>query len=342
MTYGSTVPTIAAGFDGSPSAAAALDWAALEANRTGAILRIICVVHCPGMLAGTLETAPTLPPSLLNRAHELAADAALGARKVLDSGRVETQIVVGAAAEALVSATQSVQLLVVGNRGRSELASTVLGSVSFAVTAHAHCPVVVVGEGAVVVGPQHGVVVGVDGSSAGDRALDLAADVAAHAGAPLRIICAWDLPAAESWAHAYWETASPDADWARTQHDVAVKVVTAAAERAQSAHRGLVASSEVLQGQAGPVLGAASRHAGLVVVGSRGLGGFSGLVLGSVSHHVIHSSACPVMVVRKRPSDRPVTTRRDDVMAGSRTVTWWDPEREGRPDDDPYLSPRRS
>ena len=297
-TETSTVQTIAAGFDGSAPAAAALDWAANEANRRGVTLRIISVVNYPGMAAGTLESAPILPASLLNRAHELAAEAALRARKVLDAARVETQIVIGAAAEALVTATKSVQLLVVGNRGRSELFSTVLGSVSFAVAAHAHCPVIVVCEGAVAVGPEHGVVVGVDGSSAGDRALDVAADVAAHAGAPLRIICAWDLPAADSWAFAYWQTASPDSDWARTQHDVAVKVVTAAAERAQSQHRGLVATSEVRQGPAGAALTGASHDAGLVVVGSRGLGGFPGLVLGSVSHHVVHGCACPVMVVR--------------------------------------------
>ena len=201
----SALPVIAVGFDGSVPAAAALDWAALEARRTGATLRVISVVDYPGLHTGTPESAPILPASLLNRANKVSAEAASRARKVLDSGKLETQIVIGAAAEALVTATQSVRLLVVGNRGRSDLASTVLGSVSFAVTAHAHCPVVV-GEGSVLVGPQHGVVVGVDGSCTGDRALDLTADLAAHAGA--------------------------------------------------------------------------SHDAGLVVVGSRGLGGFTGLVLG--------------------------------------------------------------
>jgi len=185
-------------------------------------------------------------------------------------------------------------------------------------------------------------VVGVDGSPSGDRALDLAADLAAHAGAPLRVICAWDLLAADSPAFHHWETASPEADWARTQHDVAVKVVTAGVQRAKSRHRMLVATGDVLQGPAGAVLACASDHAGLVVVGCRGLGGFTGLVLGSVSHHVIHSCACPVMVVRTRPSDRPATAHQEDVMAGSRTVTWWDHEPEGRPHDDPHIPPRRS
>lgn len=343
MSETMTRPVIAAGYDGSPAAAAALDWAALEASRTGAIVRSISVVHYPGMPAGTPDSAPILPASLLNRAYELSAEASSRAGNVLDSDSVETQIVIGAAAEALVSATQSVGLLVVGDRGRSEFAATVLGSVSFAVTAHAHCPVVVVSEHAAPVGPQYGVVVGVDGSSAGERALDLAADVAAHAGASLRIICAWDLPTADAWAFAYWETASPDADWAFTQHDVAVRVVAAAVDRVRAQHRGLVPTGEVFQGQAGEVLGRASRKAGLVVVGSRGLGGFSGLVLGSVSHRVIHSCVCPVMVVRTRPSERlaQAPARPEQVMAGSQPVKWWNPDWEGRPDDDPHIPPRR-
>ena len=313
----STWGTIAVGYDGSAPAVAALDWAASAANRTGATLRIISVVHSPGMPAGTLESVPILPAGLLNRAHELAADAALRARKALDPSKVETQIVIGSEAEALVTATDSVQLLVVGNRGRSQLSSTVLGSVSFAVAAHAHCPVVVVRERAVVVGPEHGVVVGVDGSSAGDRALDVAADVADQAGAPLRVISAWDLPAAHSWALLYWQTAAVDSDWARTQHDVAVKVATAAAERAQSQHPGLVVTSEVHQGPAGAALTGASYHAGLVVVGSRGLGGFAGLVLGSVSHAAIHGCASPVMVVRNSTSNQPATARAHVTMVGS-------------------------
>lgn len=290
---------IAVGYDGSAPGTAALEWAALEARRTAGSLRIISVVHYPGMPASSLESSPILPGSLLNRAHKLAAEGALLARKVLAPDLVETQIVIGAAAEALVTASRSAQLLVVGNRGRSERASMVLGSVSFAVTAHAHCPVVVVRKDGFVVGPEHAVVVGVDGSSAGDRALEVAAGIAAHAGAPLRVVCAWDLPAADSWAHSYWETASPDGDWARTQHDVATKVALVAADRAQSQHSDLVVTTEVLQGPAGTALTALSGDAGLVVVGSRGLGGFTGLVLGSVSHHVINDSACPVVVVRQ-------------------------------------------
>lgn len=318
VTSAPTWATIAVGFDGSAPAVAALDWAARAAGQLGASLRIISVVQYPGVPSGALESVPNLPASLLTGAHELVADAASRARTVLDAPKVESQIVIGTAAEALVSATESAQLLVVGNRGRSQLLSTVLGSVSFAVAAHAHCPVIVVREGAVAVGPEHGVVVGVDGSPAGDLAVDVAADVATRTGAPLRIISAWDLPAADSWALSYWETASVDTDWARTQHDIAAKVGTAAVERATSAHPHLVATSEVHHGPAGAALNDASRDAGLVVVGSRGLGGFSGLVLGSVSHNAIHGCACPVMVVRNGSADPTTTGSGAAMMMGSR------------------------
>lgn len=153
-----------------------------------------------------------------------------------------------------------------------------------------------------MLGSEHPVVVGVDGSLAGDRALDAAADIAAHAGAPLRIISAWEMWAEDTWASASWESELPVADWARTQQNAAVRVVTKAADRARWQRAGLAVTGEVHKGPAGVALTSA-HDAGLVVVGSRGLGGFSGLVLGSVSHNVIHSCDRPVMVVPASTSE---------------------------------------
>ena len=274
------------------------------------------MVHYPGMPAGTVEAVPILPAGLLNRAHELAADAGCEHARswTRQGGDPDGHRHCGAGPG---QASESVQLLVVGNRGRSKLRSTVLGSVSLAVAAHAHCPVIVVREGAVVVGPEHGVVVGIDGSLAGDRALDVAADVADRAGAPPGSSRPGTCRPQTPGRSPYWETAPLEGDWARTQHDIAVKVGAAAADRAQAQHPGLVATSEVHQGSAGAALIGASDQAGLVVVGSRGLGGFAGLVLGSVSHHVIHACVCPVMVVRKSTSNRPETARADVMTVGS-------------------------
>jgi nucleotide-binding universal stress UspA family protein len=66
----------------------------------------------------------------------------------------------------------------------------------------------------------------------------------------------------------------------------------------RAAHPELALETEVLYGEPGHVLGELAQRAGLVVVGSRGRGGFAGLLLGSVSHTVIHEAPCPVMVVR--------------------------------------------
>ena len=70
-------------------------------------------------------------------------------------------------------------------------------------------------------------------------------------------------------------------------------------ERLQSAHPGLAVHAHVVEGHASEVLVEASRHAGLLVVASRGHGTFSGIVLGSVSQHCVTHAACPVVVYRQ-------------------------------------------
>jgi nucleotide-binding universal stress UspA family protein len=66
------------------------------------------------------------------------------------------------------------------------------------------------------------------------------------------------------------------------------------------AHDGVEVTTDVVQGSGAAVLVEASERADLVVVGSRGHGGFTGLLLGSVSTQVVHHAACSVMVVRER------------------------------------------
>jgi nucleotide-binding universal stress UspA family protein len=171
--------------------------------------------------------------------------------------------------------------------------------VAFAVSSHARCPVVVVrGDGTTVPGPDRPVVVGIDGSPAAAAALRFGARTAAETSAPLVLVGAWHPPAGDTWEAAYWVTMTPGEGAGAAAERATQDVLDRARDVARDAHPGLEVRTEAIGGSAGRVLADASKGAGLVVVGARGRGGFSGLLLGSVSHAVIHRATCPVAVVR--------------------------------------------
>ncbi|NSC24849.1 universal stress protein [Streptomyces albus subsp. chlorinus] len=134
------------------------------------------------------------------------------------------------------------------------------------------------------------VVVGVDGSPHSLRALDRAADEAHRRGAELRVLCGGTPPR---------RTAVPETDADRERMRQAGKeVADAAAERARARVPGLSVTASGVREPAAEALVRASREADLTVVGSRGHGGFRGLLLGSVSLRLAAHAAGPLMVVR--------------------------------------------
>jgi nucleotide-binding universal stress UspA family protein len=175
-------------------------------------------------------------------------------------------------------------LVVIGSRGRGPLASALLGSVAFNVAASAKCPVIVVtGDPANrSAGPERPVVVGADGSAAAAAAVAFAAGRAADASADLEIVAC-------TGEH-------PDFDSAELRAS-AEEIARSAAERLRDTHPGLTVTTRVEDSPADRILVDASTGAGLVVVGTRGRGAFEGMLLGSVSHAVIHGANCPVAVV---------------------------------------------
>ncbi len=136
------------------------------------------------------------------------------------------------------------------------------------------------------------VVVGVDDSPGGRAALRYAADEAARRGAELHVICAWALPGAHT-AHATVPGPLRDAV-VEEAHDVLDRLATEVLGNDPDC------STVLVVGEPPPAraLIEASRAADVVVVGSRGHGGFAGLLLGSVSAQVVHHAHCPVIVVR--------------------------------------------
>jgi nucleotide-binding universal stress UspA family protein len=146
------------------------------------------------------------------------------------------------------------------------------------------------------------IVVGVDGSPASTRALLWAAAQAARCDTSLRIVTAWMPPDLGLEAYEY----RPPRDEVDTAVlEQARRRAAEAAEQARSVLPADRVSTEVLIGGAAEILIDQSRQADLLVVGSRGLGGFRGLLLGSVSHECASHAACPVVVVRGDP-DVPV------------------------------------
>lgn len=142
------------------------------------------------------------------------------------------------------------------------------------------------------------IVVGVDGSEGGGEALEFAAREAALRGARLRIVSAWQVPAA-----AYGGGFAPPLDPATWDavRAAAQKVVDDALAKVKERHPSLEAEVVSEQGQPADLLLEQAGDATMIVVGKRGLGGFKSLLLGSVSQQVVQHATCPVIVVNQAP-----------------------------------------
>ena len=138
------------------------------------------------------------------------------------------------------------------------------------------------------------VVVGVDGSESSFEALRWAAHYVHVAGGSLQAVISWHYPV----DYGYAAVPIADMDLAGWAHEA----VQAAIVEVEKEFPGLSISERVLEGPPASVLVQAADGADLLVVGSRGHGGFAGVLLGSVSTHVVHHAPCPVVVVRQLPA----------------------------------------
>jgi nucleotide-binding universal stress UspA family protein len=222
------------------------------------------------------------------------------ATAVLGEGRVSGIPVYGTPAGQLVEASRQADYVVTGSRGRGRLLSGLLGSTSYAVTAHAHCPAIVVrtatedGHDPPHPGPGCKVVIGIDASPHSARALAQAADIAARTDAPLHVVAVAEAGTVVPQAYSDPRTKGRHDREARSHARdwlLEAKAILGVTQPELSIEY------EVLSGTPGHALADLGFDAGLIVVGSRGRGGFTGLLLGSVSHTVIHEALCPVMVV---------------------------------------------
>ncbi len=145
------------------------------------------------------------------------------------------------------------------------------------------------------------IVVGVDGSRESWLALDWAIDEARLRRGRVRIVTGWELP-----------TATVGLEVPAGGRDACERVAQRIQRRALSAVsvEGVEVTRDVQEGSASAVILEAADDADLLVVGSRGNGGFTRLLLGSVSNQVAHHARCPVLIVRPRPALRPSVQER--------------------------------
>jgi nucleotide-binding universal stress UspA family protein len=290
--------SVVVGYDGSESARRAVVWAAEDAAQRNRALTVVSAVDYAGLgVRGPATTARRWLRDARERVALIAREGAeLGRASVPGRPLHDVRSIgeVGRPVRILVEQSSTADLLVVGIGARSALAAA-LGLVAEPVATLAHCPVVIVRPGTTAhPGPDHPVVVGVDGSLAALSAVDAAAGIAVTAGAALTIVGAW-MPSPTADRDRYNAADDPDPElWTAAG---ALDAVDAAVAHARMAHPCLDVHGTEVEGRAAAVLAAQSASAGLLVVGSRGRGAAQALLLGSVSHAVARSAPCPVALV---------------------------------------------
>ncbi|MEV0133281.1 universal stress protein [Dactylosporangium sp. NPDC050688] len=287
-----TDTAVVVGVDGSPDSLDAVEWAAADATRRQRPLRVVHAFPWPAAF-------PPVPRHLYEQAmrdnaeHILRA-AVARARAVAPEVAISADTPVQQAAAALVAASQHASTVVVGNRGLGGFTGLLAGSVGVELAAHAACPVVVVRHADRPPGPEAGrVIAGVDGSQDAERALRFAFEQASFRGVGLTAVLAYLWP--DSTGPGEMLPLVYDQDNLRDDERRAlVESLAGWAER----YPDVDLRTAAVRGRPAAVLTERSAGAELLVVGSRGRGGFTGLLLGSVSQAVIRHAACPVAVVR--------------------------------------------
>jgi nucleotide-binding universal stress UspA family protein len=293
-------------YDGSAPSRWAVLWAVTQAERHRAKLTVIVVIDQAALADSPPSQMVTRWEAARSRGERQALAATSAAKAVAPAVEVEAVAEVGAPAALLVSGSRRAGLVVLGLGPTGVAPSRRPRLVVEAVVASARCPVVVIGQQAAAhAGPDHPVVVGIDGSRRALHALDFAAASAAAAGAPLHVVSVWSAAAAVSFDTAVNAEGAPArAERAGPGHSAAASALA----RAHARFPQLRTNYDVVAGYPPAVLIRAARGAGLVVLGRRGLSAApSSVDSGSVSRSVMRAAPCPVAVIGTlgHPQDAP-------------------------------------
>ncbi len=279
--------TITVGYDASLCARRALTWAAGAADGRAATVRVIACYGPPPVAEPWVGIA-SADLSIMAGDAERELDAAVEPlRAAHPDVCFERTATFGSPPHRLVEEAADSDVLVLGTSGHGSFDSWRVGSVAHAVVRHAPCPVVLV-PNAEQPPPTDRLVVGVDGSPAALAAVAWACDEANDRDADLLVVHVWDYPYAT-------ELGSPTArDMTRVDASLELEVAT---RLARDRRRGQV-KDLLVEGSTTTELIAQSRHADLMVLGTRGRSPVRAVLFGSVSQTVSGRSACPIVVVR--------------------------------------------
>lgn len=277
---------IVVGVDGSDPAVAALAWAVRVARATDARIEVVTVtaeVPLAASLGGVwavgedaTEQAQAAQHHTLEQVEHAGVD-------------ITTSIQDGQPTGVLLGTAQGADLLVLGTHGYGAIESALLGSVGRQAVTHAVCPTVLVPQDPGALGR---FVVGVDGSETALHALRWAAGLARTVGASIEVVTAYQYTPVGIGSP--WIAPIPSISDTELR-DAASQVLDTAVERADA--QDVVGERTVTTGSAAIRLRERAQDAGLLVVGSRGHGGFTGLLLGSVSRSCLTHAPRPVAVV---------------------------------------------
>lgn len=288
---------IVVGVAGTGQGDPALDWAARTAARTGADL---VVVHASdpeaiaARMAGTegvamsvvLDAEEDTVRGLGERVAGLADEHGITAR--LQAGR-------GSPVAALLAHQGDAALLVVGTGRKGAMEEFILGSTSLGVAAHATTtPVAVVNPGVDVASLTHGRIgAAIDGSADSARAGQVALALAEQTAASVTAMSTWYVEMMDGYV-----VTEPDSpEWAQLEQE-RTAAVEQALRAARKEHPDVDVEVVVRRGPVLPTLRESAQEWDAIVVGSRGLGGIHGRLLGSVSQRLMRSAPCPVVVTR--------------------------------------------
>ncbi|MCX4673007.1 universal stress protein [Streptomyces sp. NBC_01381] len=282
---------VVVGLDATPSARLALAWAADEAARRRLPLHLVIAADAPDLAGSSAELAslwtswgPEIRAAyapVLEEARDFAVQRHPGLR-------VAAELAGGSPVAVLRARVPGSSMVVIGSQHRGVVRDLLSReTVGLPLVADAPCPVVVVREPEHVTHVPPHLVVGVDGSAVSTEAVRFAFEEAAFREARLIAVSAWQppihgqVPADETEREAWRALSESTAGWPDKYPQVELR-------------------HEAIRGHPVQVLAEAAKYALALVAGSRGLGGFPGLLLGSVSQGLLHHAPCPLIVVPHR------------------------------------------